>query len=120
MLSKENKDLLKEMLDVWLDLSGWKELASDLGIKIGVDQLDKLLDKYIKPEDQKRLNDVFVYIREKDYPGAIAQLDDIMDDMIDLPWFGDVTEELLFEGLFKIFQAILMQVQINACDPDKE
>jgi len=115
MLTKENKKVLKEMLDNWIDLSGWKEMLSDVAINIGVDQIDKqLLDRYVKPESEELVNRIFDFVQGGQYDEAVAAVEDVMDDMVDLPWFDEPAEELLFEGLFKILQAIILQIQTNA------
>ena len=114
MLSKENKKGFKKLLDELIKLSGFAEIASDIAINLGVDKLDKwVFDKFIDEGYEDEVNAFFTHVNAKEFSEAAVWAGEIADGVIDLPWFGEESEQRIVKGFFMMIEGVLIELEIR-------
>jgi hypothetical protein len=94
MLTDKVEKAVKQFLDDVVPLHGIAETLSDLGISIGVPQLDnRLLDK-INPKYHNIINEILEHaLIEKDYDTAANKLSVLLAEAVDTPIIDGTPEE---------------------------
>ncbi len=94
MLREHVEKAVKKFLDDVIPLRGIAETLTDLGISIGVPQLDnKLLDK-INPKYHNIINEILEHsLIEKDYDKAVSKTSILLTDAVRTPLIDGTPQE---------------------------
>lgn len=94
MLTKENLQNTKDFLAGLIEVGGIYKMLSDIGINIGVNQIDKqLLDK-INPIYHNVINEILAHLFDGDYESAIDKTAILLADVVKTPLVDGTPEEI--------------------------
>ena len=114
MLTKENEKAVEQLIDDLIVLSGIWESLSDLGIKIGVGQLDKQVFDKINPIYENVVNEIITAsLIDKDYDLAIDKLSVLLADVVNTPLVDGTPEEIaLYHNGLDFIKTLLIHLKV--------
>lgn len=120
-MSKEKGLLTKKMeqdaakwLDDKVNVPAYLEPFDGMIFKLIITQIDDNFGEKVPEPYKTEIREILVDIlEEKDYQAALYKAMDFADSLIDIPYFDDETEALIFKGFAEILAAILANMNIE-------
>ena len=112
MLTEQNEKAVKKFFDDVIPLHGVAETLTDLGISIGVPQLDnRLLDK-INPIYHNIINEIITHaLIDLDYDKAIAKLSILLSNVVKTPLIdGTPQEQETYNSALQLLKTVLISL----------
>ena len=103
----ETKDLIVKVGDKWIKLNPLGEIVDGPAIRILVNAVDKLGDKYIPDQYDTAINDAVTKVLEGDYDGASDDIATLENLLIDIPFTDEDTEAQIFKAANDFLLALL-------------
>ncbi len=114
VLTPEIKEALSQWLEEKINVGAILEPFDKMVFKLVIGQLDdnfgsKIPEPY-KTEIRETLTLIF---QENDMEAGIANVFEFIDSLVDIPFFDDESEKLIFEGLSTLLAGILVKLNIK-------
>jgi len=108
---------IREMLAVWLDekiyVGKVLEPFDKMIFKVLINQIDDRFGDNIPEPYKSKIEETLILIfEEKDLNEAVIRAFTFLDELVDIPFFDDESERLIFEGLATLVAGILAKLNI--------